>query len=238
MRVPYELWRHWVEAQKGPVTLALLQQPDVLEGLRPRGTLLSFRSYNDFGHFLSGDIRVYCPTGAPQPAPDSCRYLLRRAYVPLPAEDYGEINPVSEWVRANFDARELARNFRELGLAPDIDWGEADRAQVFSAAPSPGQVLADNAVVVRLHSIECPQMGAAIEALEGKALGMQIDFAGVGPDQKLRAPVPHAVSTTFTLFLLEEGGYTTIEGSRGPAAQIVDPILDAADACERARTGA
>jgi hypothetical protein len=239
MRGPYQIWRYWVERQKGPVTEALLERSDEIEGLKPLGLLLRFKKHDDFGHFLTGEIQGYCRTSADgyTPVPGSCRYLLRRAYVPLAAEDYGDSNPVSEWTRTNFDAKALSRHFRSIGLSPDTDWWLADWNRMFSAAPSPRDVLAENAVMVRLDSIECPQMGQAIEALEGKPLVTRIDLATVGTDQELVAPTPHAVMSDYTVYLRADGDMLKLAGSGGPVAQIVNPILDAADACEQARNG-
>jgi len=235
--VPYHLWRSWVESQKGPVTETLLNQPDEVEGLEPLGLLLRFKKHNDFGHYLTGEIRGYCraaPDGY-SPLPGTCRYLLRRAYVPLGAEDYDATSPVSEWTQANFDAPALARHFRAIGLGPGTDWWLVGRDKLFAAAPSPREVLAANAVVVRLDSVECPEMGKAIEALEGKPVDAVIDLTTVGNDENLIPPAPHAVIADYTFYLRAGGDLLRMEGSRGPVAEMAMPILDAADRCEQAR---
>lgn len=237
MRQPYQIWRYWVERQKGPVTEALLETPDEIDGLKPLGLLLRFKKHNDFGHYLTGEIRGYCQaaTNGYTPVPGTCRYLLRRAYVPLAAEDYDETSPVSEWTRTRFDAEALARHFRAVGFGPETDWWAADRERMFGAAPSPREVLAANAVVVRLDSVECPKMGAAIEALEGTPLDARVDLATVGTDEQLVPPAPHAVISDYTIYLRSDGGTLKLEGWRGPVARMVNPILDAADACEQVR---
>lgn len=240
MRTPYQLWRHWVEKQKGPVTKALLDEPEVIEGFKPLALLLRFTKHNDFGHYLTGEIRGYCRTATPNDysrIPGSCRYLLRRAYVPMDAESYDEPNPVSEWTRKNFNAPHLARHFRKVGLKPDTDWWMADRDKIFSVAPSPQAILTESAVVVRLDTLECPKMRRAIEALEGKPIGVKVDFGTVGKDDEELPPRPHAVISTYTLYLRGGGSRFVLEGSGGPIAEMVDPILDAADACEKARPG-
>lgn len=238
MRGPYQIWRYWVESRKGPVTEALLAEPEELAGLTSFGLLLRFKMNNDFGHYLTGEIRSYCeprPDARYTPLPGSCIYVLRRAYVPLNAASYGEPNPLSEWTRANFDAQQLARHFREIGLTPGSNWWSADREAMFVSAASPRAVLAANAKVIRLASTECPQMQAAIEALEGQSLGAAIDFVAVGRDEQLRPPRPHAVRSIYTIHLRADEGPYTVEGWAGPAARMANPILNAADKCERDR---
>lgn len=240
MKVPYQIWRHWVESQKGLVTDELMSKPDEMEGLKPLALLLEFRKHNDFGHYLTGEIRSYCQIASPRtyaPVPGSCRYLLRRAYVPLNAEAYNESNPVADWTRANFNPPALVRHFRAIGLAPNTDWWGADRKKMFATAPSPRDVLARNAVVVRLDSIECPQMGKAVEALEGVPLDVKIDLATIGADGKLAPPWPHSITSTTTLHLRANGAALSVEGSGGRMKQLIGPVLDAADACEKARQG-
>ena len=234
MRRPYQIWRYWVESRKGPVTEALLAEPEKLPGLKHFGLLLRFEKSNDFGHYLTGEIRSYCeprPDARYTPRPGSCTYVLRRAYVPYGAASYGEPNPVADWTRANFDAHALARYFREVGLAPDSNWWSVDRETMFAGAPSPSTVLEENAVIIRLDSTECPQMQAAIEALEGQPLDTAIDLAAVGKDEQLRPPRPHTVLSSYTIYLRADGGAYTVSGSAGPAARMAKPILDAADKC-------
>lgn len=236
MRVPFQLWRYWVESRKGPVTEALLAEAEDLAGLEHFGRLLRFQKSNDFGHYLTGEIRAYCqPTHGARytPIAGSCVYVLRRAYVPLDAATYGEPNPLSEWTRTNFDAEELAAHFRKIGLGPSTDWWFADREAMFATTRSPRAVLIGNAVVIRLDSTECPQMKAAIAALEGRALGASVDFVAVGKDDHLQSPNPHSIRSNFIVYLHADGGAYTVEGWAGPAARMATPILDAADTCER-----
>ncbi len=165
MRTPYQLWRYWVERQKGPVTEALLRQPDQLEGLKRFDLLMRFTRHSDFGHFLTGDLRGYCKPSTPNgytPVPGSCRHVLRYAHVPSPASGGRPPNPVAEWTRTHFDAPALTRHFRAIGLGPDTEWWGADLESMFAAAPSPQAMLAENAVIVRVDSTECPQMEEAI----------------------------------------------------------------------------
>ena len=55
----YQVWRWWVEEQKGAATELLLAQPEVIAGEEAYGApLLRFQKYNDFGHFLTGEIRL------------------------------------------------------------------------------------------------------------------------------------------------------------------------------------
>lgn len=240
MRGPYQVWRWWVEQQKGPVTESLLAQPDSIEGLKPFGLLLKFTKHNDFGHFLTGEVRGYCRPALPNQftaIPGSCRYLLRWAYVPLDAASYSEPNRLSQWTIENFDAAALARHYRKIGLAPDTDWWQADRDLMFAAAPSPQAVLRESAVVERLDSVECPQMGLAIEALEGQPIDQRIDLPAVGKDGKLLPPRPHSVRSNFRIYLRADGSAFSMEGSGGPIAKMANPILAAAEECAEARNG-
>lgn len=236
MQAPYQLWRYWVERQKGTVIEAALQKPATVDGLKPMGRLLSFRRYNDFGQFLGGEIASYCRVqqGSYVPEPKSCVYLLRRAYVDLAAASYGEHNPVADWTEQNFHPRALARHFRLIGIAPDTDWWGADRARLFSAAPSPHTILAENITMISLDSRECPAMASAIVATEGKAFDTPIDWPTVGTDPIVAVPRPHAHVTSLTVYLRSGGGSMTIEGG-DMVERIARPILDAADACEKAR---
>lgn len=237
MRLPFQLWRYWVESSKGPVTEALLAKPETLEGLKPFAVLLRFKRFNDFGHYMTGEIRSYCPPSASiqlGPPPSGCRYVLRRVYVPLDAASYGKPNPLSQWTIAHFDAGALARHFRTSEIAPEANWWSMDRATLFAAAPSPRDVLTDNAKIIRLDSVQCPQMLAAIEALEGQPLGAPTDFMTIGNDSQIRPPPPHSVTTVYSVQLRADGGFYSVEGSAGPPRWLASPILAAADMCERA----
>jgi hypothetical protein len=237
MRQAYQIWRYWVEGQKGLVTEALLAEPEAMEGFKYPALLLRFTKHNDFGHFLTGEFRSYCRTAddGRTPISDSCHYRLRRAYVPLGAATYGEPNPLSEWTRNNFNAKALARHFRAIGLGANTNWWLADPEKMFATAPSPKAVLTANAVIVRLDSRECPQMGHAIEALEGKPLKVGIDLATVGTDDDLNLPGPHAVTSTIKVYLRAAGSPFTMEGSGGLLEELASSIFTAADACEDAR---
>lgn len=244
MRGPYQLWLYWVESKKGPVTEALLAEPETLDGLQHYGRLLRFTKSSDFGHYMTGEIRVYCqPTPGARftPIPDTCIYILRRAFVPLRAASYGEedsSNPLSEWTVANFDAQALARHFRGIGLPPDSNWWTTDRENMFAKAPSPRAVLTENAKMIRIDSNECAPMETAIKALEGEPFGATIDFVTVGNDEELRPPPPHSVLTVYTIHLRGEGGAYTVEGWGGPVSRIANRILQEADDCERVERNA
>lgn len=239
MRTPHQLWRWWVEAEKGPVTEALLATPDTIDGLKPAGMVMSFARGGDFGIYLRGEVRTYCRMGANgyTPVPGTCLHRLRRAYVPMAAASYQGTNPVAEWTRTHFNAAALARHFKAIGLPPETDWWRADREKMFAAAPSPRAVLTEHATMVRLDSTECPAMAKAIEALEGQSIDTRIDLSGVGEDATMEAPRPHAAITEVTLYLRDTMGLLRLEGSGGVTARLVQPITDAADACEKARKG-
>ncbi len=240
MRQPYQIWHWWVERQKGPVTEALLSEPHTIDGLKPFGLLLRYTRHNDYGHYLTGEIRGYCEpdqSSGFDPKPGTCRYIMRRAYVPLDSASYKVDNPLSEWSRANFNASGLARHFRDMGLGPRTDWWMADWEKMFAKAPSPDAVLRENAVIARLDSVECPAMGQLIEALEGQPIPATVDLATVGSDDKLLPPAPHANIMMFKLYLRADGDAYSLEGSGGPLAKMASPILEAANACEKAGKG-
>jgi hypothetical protein len=218
----------------------VLATPDSLPGETAWGRpILEFRKYNDFGHFLTGEVRVYCAPGEPayRPRPGSCHYRLRRAYVEAGAAGYSGPTPVSRWAIANFDAARLTRHFRETGIAPDTDWWMADRTKLFATMPSPVEVLMENVTVIRLDSRDCPGFARAIEALDRQTLTERTDLLAVGEDQAFEPPWPHAVTVEYTLRLNVGGanGRLTLTGSGGRLEALVDPVLDAADVCERAR---
>jgi hypothetical protein len=130
----YQKWRYWVESHKGAAADELLKQPEKIAGAEAFGEpLLRFAKHNDFGHFLSGEIRLYCLTGTRgDAARRACHYRLRRAYVPHDAAPSdGKDNPVARWTRETFDAAKLARHLRASGLAPETDWWMTESAKLF-----------------------------------------------------------------------------------------------------------
>lgn len=238
LQVPWQLWIYWIEGQKGAATEVVLAEPDAIDGERPWGApILRFTKTEDFGHFLTGEVRVYCRPKKPYGFEDgSCHYRLRRAFVPLPAGPYKGDNPVSAWARDNFDTARLTRHFREAGIAPDTDWWMTDRRRLFATMPSPAQVLIDNATVIRLDSRDCPAFGRAIEALDGRTARWRMDMLAVGRDGELTPPAPHSVMVEYSLTISAPGraGRVTIKGAGDEIERLVAPVLDAADACETA----
>ncbi len=241
MRPVFQLWRYWVESRKGPVTESLLAEPEMISGLQHFGRLLRFKRNNDFGHYLTGEIRAYCvpvPRAPHFAVSGSCVYVLRRAYVAFDAASYGESNPVSDWTRTKFDAGSLVQHLRASGLPASTNWWLADRSVLFLTAPSPTAVLTSNAQIVRVDSSECPNMEAAIKAVEGQPLDAGIDFPTVGIDEQFRPTVPHALTTEYSIYLRANGGPYVIEGRGGLAEKLVTPILGAVDQCEQLRNDA
>lgn len=241
LQIPWTLWNMWVEGQKGPATEAILLQPDPLPGETASAEpILEFRKYNDFGHFLTGEIRVYCKAAQPRGrAPGTCHYRLRRAYVDHDVAGYGGVSAVSRWATDNFDAARLVRHFRDAGFAPDTDWWRADRAKLFAAMPSPIPVLIANAKVVRLDSRDCPAFGRAMERLDRMTLATRLDMVGVGGDYKsTRYLQPHGGDVRYTVRVVAPGTGASIKIEGTGISQftaLFQPIADAADACEAAR---
>ena len=238
LREPFQIWRAWVEAQKGAATQALLSQPETVAGHEPIGEpIIRFEKYNDFGLFLTGEIRSYCPrTANGGIRSESCHYRLRRAYVSDDGGGYDD-NPVARWTREAFDAPRLAAHLRVLGLPANTDWWRADRAQMFAVLPSAVPMLMQNATVVRMDSRECPALQQALRHIQTQRISLDVDLPTVHPDQRVTGPPPHAVRIVYTLRSLasaaDEG--VTIRGNGSMLREMIHPVLDAADACERRR---
>lgn len=234
-------WNLWVESRKGPATEAILAEPDALPGEAPGGEpVFEFRKYNDYGHFLTGEVRVYCQPAKPYGVvAGTCHYRLRRAYVDHAAATYGDPNPVSRWTVASFDAVRLARHLREAGYAPDTDWWLADRAKLFAVLPSPDAMLMEQATVIRLDSRECPAFGRAMADLDRKVVATKLDMIGVGRDHRpTRYLPPHGGDVSYTIRVVAPGAgaWVKIEGGGiGRFTKLFQPMLDTADACEAAR---
>jgi hypothetical protein len=190
---------------------------------------------NDFGHFMSGEVRSYCRPKLPHGFVEgSCRYRLRRVYVPGDAGGWDD-NPVAQWTRDNFDPAKLVAHFKALGLPPDTDWWRVDRERMFSALPSPVEILTASATMVRLDSRDCDPFGAAIAEMDTKRLSWRTDVWTVGRDVQPVYPGPHSVVPVWSLDIgTPRGGFVTIEGSGKDFHAIVGPVLDAADAFEKA----
>lgn len=233
MQTVFEIWRHWIEGQKGTAAEALLARPETIPGFAPSSVLLRFVKSNDFGPYLTGEIRAYCPRADPPgDVASNCQYRLRRAFVPQDAADFADpANAVAQWTRQTFDAPRLAAQLSAAGFAPQTDWWRADPVRMFAGMPSPIQVLMQNAAVVRLDSTQCPAMGEAIARLDRTHLAGRLDLRDVGEDTPVSLPAPHAIRGSYELNVILPGGEATIAGEG--LREVVAPILDAADRCER-----
>lgn len=238
---PFGIWRYWVEGQKGAAVDSLLAEPEVIEGEVAYGApILRFTKHNDFGHFLTGEIRVYCKPKTPRGIqPESCHYRLRRAFVAMGAVAYGPDNPVSQWTRETFVSSQMAGRLRAAGFGPETDWWMADRARLFATMPSAVPILKDNATLLRLDSRDCPALAQTVEALEGRLLRLKLDFLQVGEDATGEPPRPHAVHVVIALRIMVPGSSfpVLLEGSGEMFERLSSPVFDAADACEKAGAG-
>ena len=234
MAVPYQRWRMWVEAQKGPVTEQALGEADALEGRQRTGRpLFTVAFHNDYGRVASGDVRVYCTVLPVYPDRDrgECSYLYRRADVPLSPSYSGEPNVLDIWMRENFDPAMVARNIRAAGVAPDGDLWMV-REKMFEGAASPAPMLRENQRIVRVDSRDCPAFQAAVEAVERRRLDWTLDLFAVGEDLPMRAPHPHAGQTFYTLHAWVDGYDVTLTG--GPTlATVLGPVIEAVWDCEQ-----
>ena len=236
----YQIWRHWLEAQKGPATEALTNHPEQRDGERPWGRQVLRITYgNDFGHVMTADVRLYCRARGPYDVDrTACHLRYRRAFVPHDAGVYGTENPLSLWMRQNFDPVRLVAHLRNIGLGSDTDWWRADRARIFAGLPSPAQLLRDQATVVRVDSRDCRHFDETVRRLERTRLELPLDIAGIGADQRPPAPAPHSGWVTYRIATFTPNGFAEIEGWGGYLADLVNPIVEAVERCERAQARA
>lgn len=238
LRELYQMWRGWIESRKGPATEALLAEPEEIAGEEEAsdGPILRFTKHNDFGPYLTGEIRIYCRrTATYRFVPRTCHYRLRRAFIAAEAGAYGEDNPVARWMRESFDGPRLVRFLRDTGLPSDTDWWGVRSERLFPALPSPVPMLMANATMVRLDSRDCPAMARAIRAIDAQRIDWRLDLSATGEDGRPQYPAPHAIVTVYRLAIRTPAGIATIEASGSTVARIVAPVLDAADACEQHR---
>ncbi len=232
---PYQRWRYWIEAQKGPVVKALVSEPETLPGETViGGPLLSYQRMNELGVGLAGDLRVYCKKVEGWDAErETCHFRLREATVPVGAAAYGEENPVSRWIVQNFDPVKLASHLRRIGVSPNSDWWRVDRQALFAQMPSPEPVLRANAKVEVVDSRTCPQLAEQVLRLEQQTLEWRLDFRWVGRDTPTVPPPPHGVLSFYTLKIQLPGpaGEATIEGGGPRFADLVEPVISAAGEC-------
>lgn len=240
MVVPYQLWRNWIERQKGPVTEQALAQADTFDGReRVGGPLIAVAYHNDYGRFANADVQVYCTIRPVYPDRNrgECSYLYRRAEVPISPSYLETSNALDVWMRANFDPALIVRNLRAAGVAPGVDlWGE-NKETIFDDAPSPQALLTEHLRIVRVDSRECPAFAAAVEALERARPDWILDLFAVGSDDPSRYPGPHATTATYKLNTRIDGQMITISGD-GALEPLLRPVTQAAYGCERAQLAA
>lgn len=240
LRTPYQLWRYWVESQKTPVIEALVAQPDASPEAPALGRpLIRFKAHGDMGLVMAGDLRSYCKRTQPYGFDRaSCRHVMRRITIPVAAASYGDDNPLSIWTRENFGPERMARHLKAAGFAPDTDWWMSDRTRMFEGQPSPAEVLRQAARIERADSQDCPAMAKAIAEIETKRIDAGVDFWTLGPETKLVPPRPHAAQWTIAIEFLVNGRWATLESDGALLDPIVGPVLDAGEACMRAKAQA
>lgn len=236
----YGQWVWHVEAQKGPAIDALMADPAPVEGLVAQAKpVIEFRKSNDYGHFLTGEIRRHCPEGrvAGRRADGSCRLVLRRVYVAKPASVYGEDdNPVARWTREQFDPQAFVARMRTLGYSPEKarTWPRP-LSNNFANQPVPDRVLRDNATIVTLDSVECPAMAETLGALERQIREGRVDPAAIAAGDPGPPPPPHAIRVETVLRMPDADSSEEVRSSGEPIRTLIAPVLDAADACEAKR---
>lgn len=231
LRVVYQLWRYWIEGQKGEVTETLIAQPDTLpDEIAVAAPLMRFRASGDLGHFATGDLRTYCRPITPYGFDRAtCHYVLRLATVPTRV-GFGDDAPTA-WMRRNFEPAKLAAHLKAEGLVPDTNWWLAPRERMFSQHPSATDMLSREGKVARMDSRACPAMSRAILAMETKRLDAPVDFWMVGPPGQLTPPPPHSVTWTYELELRIAGEGATLRSTGAWMRDIVGPVFDAARSC-------
>lgn len=240
LRTPYQLWRYWVENQKAPVIEALIAQPDPSPEAPAVGRpLMRFTASGDLGLVMAGDLRSYCKRKQPYGFDrESCRHVMRRVTIPVAAASYGDDNPLSIWTRENFGPERMARRLKAAGFAADTDWWMADRVKMFEDQPSPAELLRREARIERVDTVTCPAMAKAIAEMETKRIEAGVDFWTVGPETVPAPPRPHATRWRVTLEFMVKGGWVTIEDNGALLEPIAGPVLDAGEACFRAKAQA
>lgn len=231
LRTVYQLWRYWIERQKGEVTEAMIAKPDALpDETAIAAPLMVFKGFGDLGQFISGDLRTYCRPKQPYGFDRAtCHYVLRSATVPVHVGF--EDDAPSRWMRKSFEPVRLAAHLKAEGLAPNTDWWMADRARLFAQHPSAAEMLRAEGKVARVDSRQCPAMAKAILAMETKTLAAPVDFWMVGEPATLIPPQPHGAIWTYKLELIVGGRGATIESSSPWIADVVGPVFDAARSC-------
>lgn len=237
MMTPYQLWRMWIEREKGPVTEQALAQPDVLEGRQRVGRPLITAAFNnDFGRYATADVQVYCTVMPVYPDRNrgECSYLFRWAEVPIQVSYREPANAMDVWMRAHFDPALIVRNLRAADVAPDADLWRVSREAMFEGAASPRPMLTEHLRIGRVDSRECPAFRAAVEAVERARPDWTLDLFAVGGDTPFRVPGPHALTAIYTLNTLVDGQSLTLTGDSALEA-LAGPVVRAAYDCDQAR---
>lgn len=231
LRTLYQEWRYWIEAQKGAVTKAMLAEPDAFSGESPFGApLIRYGAYGDMGHFVSGDLRTYCPPIKPYGYDrQACHYVLREARVPVNV-GYGE-DPPTVWMRRAFEPARFATYLKAQGLPPNTVWWRVDREKLFASHASAAEVLRAAGRINRVDSRTCPALAAAIRDMETRRLVAPVDFWTVGPETQLTPPSPHGVIWRYELNLVVDGQIATVESTGKWMTDVVGPVFDAARSC-------
>lgn len=240
MATPYQLWRGYIERQRGTVTEQALAEAAVLDDRRRIGRPLFTAGFNnDFGRYASVDVQVFCTHVPVHPDRDrgECNYLYRRADIPLGPSYRDPNNAFDRWLQENFDPALVVRNLRAAGLSPGDDLWMENRDAMFDGAPSPRAMLAEHLQIVRIDSRECPALREAVEGVERARLDWTLDLFAVGEDERGRPPGPRAITATYTLNVLIDGQRLTMTGDSA-LQPLLGPVIRAASSCESARRAA
>ena len=234
LSVVYSRYSFWIEGQKGTVIDAIMAEPTNVAGYRPQfAAPISFRTFSDYGHVQSGDIRSYCRTvSATQVDRSDCRFVFRS--VTIPAAAINRTGPVGSFMRETFDPAAVVANMKANGVAPDADMWQVEGHRIFATLPSPAKLLRDNAKVDTIDSHQCPAMRRALGAIEGQALPQRIDIPLIGEDGWVPPPRPHAAQREDKLNFVADGGAMTVTGWR-LLQPLLGPVYAAADACMSGR---
>jgi hypothetical protein len=226
----YSRYSYWLERQKGQVIDTLMAEVPEMQGYRAFAPIVSYKKFEDYGHYQSGEIRSYCRVIDEWRTDNSdCLFVLRKINVPVAA--IAEDSPLGEFMRQSFDPAKLVAGLKANGIAPDADIWRIDGATVFGVLPSPVAVLTANARTERIDSKQCPAMLEELKRLERTNLSYPVDMIAVGDDGPIEAPAPHSVMREDVLRFATATGIVTVTGNQRSVYGVLEPLYAAVDAC-------
>lgn len=209
LTVPYQRWAMWIESQKGVVSEQALARPEVIEPGWFTRPIITAAFHNDSGRFASAEVRTNCAS----PSTSGCEFRYRRADVPLSPSYEPVPNALDVWMRQNFDPELVLHNLREsTGESDSTNLWTVPADVMFAGLASPQPILTEHVRIFEVISRDCPALFAALEAVEGERLDLPLDLRGVGRDNPLMPPRPHATRVFYTLSTSVKGEELDLSG--------------------------